>query len=101
MQPSSINLRVCGLAKHAPDTSTLVQGGSKKGSQVNYVRQVPKFLQAHAHLLGKGAKAGMVGPEGATLDVDSDAEADFEHDDGVRCQQLNITHVIWCMQPGC
>lgn len=61
-------------------------GGSKKGSQVSYVRQVPKFLQAHAHLLGKGAKAGLAGPEGATMvqDVDSDAEADFEHDDGVK-----------------
>ena len=61
-------------------------GGSKKGSQVSYVRQVPKFLQAHAHLLGKGAVASLSGPEGATLvqDVDSDKEDDLEHDDGVR-----------------
>ena len=60
-------------------------GGSKKGSQVSYTRQVPKFLQAHAHLLGKGAVASMAAPEGATLvqDVDSDKEGDFEHDDGV------------------
>lgn len=50
---------------------------------MSYVRQVPKFLQAHAHLLGKGAKGGLAAPEGATLDVDSDTEADFEHDDGV------------------
>ena len=60
-------------------------GGSQKGSQVSYVRQVPKFLQAHAHLLGKGAVASMTGPEGATLvqDVDSDKEDELEHDDGV------------------
>ena len=61
------------------------QGGSKKGSQVSYTRQVPKFLQAHAHLLGKGAVASMAAPEGATLvqDVDSDKEGDLEYDDGV------------------
>ena len=65
---------------------TYIVGGSKKGSQVSYVRQVPKFLQAHAHLLGKGAAASLAGPEGATLvhDVDSDKEDDLEHDDGVR-----------------
>lgn len=64
-------------------------GGSKKGSQVSYVRQVPKFLQAHAHLLGKGAVASMSGPEGATLvqEVDSDKEDDHEHDDGGALQQ--------------
>lgn len=28
-------------------------GGGRHGSNVNYVRHVPKFLQAHAHLLGK------------------------------------------------
>ena len=52
---------------------------------MSYVRQVPKFLQAHAHLLGKGAVASMSGPEGATLvqEVDSDKEDDLEHDDGV------------------
>lgn len=27
-------------------------GGGRKGSNVNYVRQVPKFLQGHMHLLG-------------------------------------------------
>lgn len=59
---------------------------------MSYVRQVPKFLQAHAHLLGKGAVASLAGPEGATLvqDVDSDKEDDIEHDDGVRhisCQR--------------
>lgn len=64
-------------------------GGSKKGSQVSYTRQVPKFLQAHAHLLGKGAVASMAAPEGATLvqDVDSDKEGDFEHDDGGALQR--------------
>lgn len=63
----------------------LLAGGSKKGSQVSYTRQVPKFLQAHAHLLGKGAMASMAAPEGATLvqDVDSDKEGDVEYDDGV------------------
>lgn len=67
-------------------TRTHIAGASKKGSQVSYVRQVPKFLQAHAHLLGKGAVASLAGPEGATLvqDVDSDKEDDLEHDDGVR-----------------
>ena len=64
---------------------------------MSYVRQVPKFLQAHAHLLGKGAKAGLAGPEGATMvqDVDSDAEADFEHDDGVNlraCLSVSFAH---------
>ncbi|KAL3135762.1 hypothetical protein ABBQ32_007325 [Trebouxia sp. C0010 RCD-2024] len=64
-------------------------GGSKKGSQVSYVRQVPKFLQAHAHLLGKGAVASLAGPEGATLvhDVDSDKEDDIEQDDGGALQR--------------
>ena len=33
-----------GLLRHA--------GGGRKGSNVNYVRQVPKFLQGHMHLLG-------------------------------------------------
>lgn len=53
---------------------------------MSYVRQVPKFLQARAHLLGKGAVASLAGPEGATLvqDVDSDKEDEFEQDDGVR-----------------
>lgn len=53
---------------------------------MSYVRQVPKFLQAHAHLLGKGAVASLAGPEGATLvqDVDSDKDDDLDHDDGVR-----------------
>lgn len=71
---------------HAMNSYTRIVGGSKKGSQVSYVRQVPKFLQAHAHLLGKGAAASLAGPEGATLvqDVDSDKEDDLEHDDGVR-----------------
>lgn len=64
-------------------------GGSKKGSQVSYVRQVPKFLQARAHLLGKGAVASLAGPEGATLvqDVDSDKEDEFEQDDGGALQR--------------
>lgn len=64
-------------------------GGSKKGSQVSYTRQVPKFLQAHAHLLGKGAMASMAAPEGAALvqDVDSDKEGDFEFDDGGALQR--------------
>lgn len=75
---------------HAMNSYTHIVGGSKKGSQVSYVRQVPKFLQAHAHLLGKGAAASLGGPEGgpegATLvqDVDSDKEDGLEHDDGVR-----------------
>ncbi len=33
-----------GLLHHA--------GGGRKGSNVNYIRQVPKFLQGHMHLLG-------------------------------------------------
>ena len=52
---------------------------------MSYVRQVPKFLQAHAHLLGKGALASTAAPEGATLvqDVDSDQEGNLGDDDGV------------------
>lgn len=29
-------------------------GGSKRGGDLKFVRHVPKFLQQHAHLLGKG-----------------------------------------------
>jgi len=67
-------------------------GGSKKGSQVSYTRQVPKFLQAHAHLLGKGAMASMAAPDGATLvqDVDSDKEGDLEYDDGVSLTAISL-----------
>ena len=70
----------------------LLAGGSKKGSQVSYTRQVPKFLQAHAHLLGKGAMASMAAPEGATLvqDVDSDKEGDVEYDDGVSLTAISM-----------
>lgn len=77
---------------------THIAGGSKKGSQVSYVRQVPKFLQAHAHLLGKGAVASLAGPEGATLvqDVDSDKEDDLEHDDGVRDMSCMPREAISC-----
>lgn len=32
--------------------------GSKAKVPVQYVRQVPKFLQAHAHLLNRGPPAG-------------------------------------------
>ena len=66
-------------------------GGSKKGSQVNYVRQTPKFLQAHAHLLGRGAQTPATGakgaPEGATIAAleDEPAEDDWD-DDGVSAQ---------------
>lgn len=79
------------LCRHPMDIPCIqTAGGSKKGSQVSYVRQVPKFLQAHAHLLGKGAVASLAGPEGATLvqDVDSDKEDDLEQDDGVGYQKL-------------
>ena len=59
---------------------------------MSYTRQVPKFLQAHAHLLGKGAMASMAAPEGATLlqDVDSDKEGDVEYDDGVSIIAINM-----------
>ena len=66
-------------------------GGSKKGSQVNYVRQTPKFLQAHAHLLGRGAQSPATGaegaPEGATIAAleDEPPEDDWD-DDGVSVQ---------------
>jgi len=76
----------------SPTLTLLLAGGSKKGSQVSYTRQVPKFLQAHAHLLGKGAMASMAAPEGATLvqDVDSDKEGDVEYDDGVSLTAISM-----------
>ena len=30
----------------------LLAGGSKRGSNVSFIRQTPKFLQGHVHLLG-------------------------------------------------
>ena len=66
-------------------------GGSKKGSQVNYVRQTPKFLQAHAHLLGRGAQGSAPGaegaPEGASIAaLEDEPPEDVWDDDGVRAQ---------------
>eukprot|EP00891_Asterochloris_glomerata_P002308 jgi/Astpho2/2308/Aster-x1064 len=63
-------------------------GGSKRGSQVNYVRQTPKFLQAHAHLLGRGGQPPAPGaegaPEGATIAAleDEPPEDDWDDDGG-------------------
>lgn len=34
-------------------TSAHHAGGGKQGSNINFIRHVPKFLQGHAHLLGK------------------------------------------------
>lgn len=74
-------------------------GGSKRGSQVNYVRQTPKFLQAHAHLLGRGGQPPAPGaegaPEGATIAAleDEPPEDDWD-DDGVRA------HAGWSAQRG-
>lgn len=34
------------------DQSACTAGGGRKGSNVNYIRQVPKFLQGHMHLMG-------------------------------------------------
>ena len=34
------------------DQSACTAGGGRKGSNVNYIRQVPNFLQGHMHLMG-------------------------------------------------
>lgn len=72
---------------------------------MSYTRQVPKFLQAHAHLLGKGAMASMAAPEGAALvqDVDSDKEGDFEYDDGVSLTAISLcsAHGLCLAIQGC
>ena len=62
-------------------------GGSKKDSQLTYQRHVPKFLQAHAHLLGKGAQHSEepsldTAPAAAQLRSISDDEDDQDHEVG-------------------
>ncbi|KAK9804140.1 hypothetical protein WJX73_004172 [Symbiochloris irregularis] len=53
-------------------------GGSKRSSQVNFQRHVPKFLQAHMHLLGKPAAQSE--EEAATLDDQRPAKRQKEDD---------------------
>ena len=42
----------CTTNDNPIEQSACTAGGGRKGSNVNYVRQVPKFLQGHMHLLG-------------------------------------------------
>ena len=60
-------------------------GGGKRGSDLKFIRHVPKFLQGHAHLLGSrntdapageelAAKRGAPPREGDDSDDDAEAE---------------------------
>ena len=42
----------CTKNDNTVDQSACNAGGGRKGSNVKYIRQVPKFLQGHMHLLG-------------------------------------------------
>ena len=65
LQPYGGNWRQCKLTYtgsgstvmlsyvcNALRSDCLLAGGSKRGSNVSFIRQTPKFLQGHVHLLG-------------------------------------------------
>lgn len=63
-------------------------GGTKSSSQVSYQRHVPKFLQAHMHLLGKPAGeagASHTGKEHGQLRPDNDSDVEDNEDEVSTC----------------
>ena len=49
---SSVSTVVSSCLCNALRSGCLLAGGSKRGSNVSFIRQTPKFLQGHVHLLG-------------------------------------------------
>jgi hypothetical protein len=84
---------------------SLSAGGGRHGSNINYIRHVPKFLQGHAHLLGKpqgevqeeqlAAKKAL--PD--TWDSEDDEEADRQVDPFLYLtQSKDYCHVLVCSE---
>lgn len=65
-------------------------GGGRHGSNVNYVRHVPKFLQGHAHLLGKGQDSSV--EEQLTAKKALPDTWDSEEDDEAERQVVHPNH---------
>ncbi len=74
-------------------------GGTRKGGDVSYQRQVPKFLQRYSHLLGKTAAdedepVVVGGPKGAKPD-------DEEEDDDQQEDNLEVVSSRWVVYAPC
>ena len=63
-------------------TCACIAGGSKKDSNIQYVRPVPKFLQGHMHLLGRKLPEDEVEAQLASVDEDNNG-AGSEDDEKV------------------
>lgn len=77
-------------------TSAHHAGGGKQGSNINFIRHVPKFLQGHAHLLGK--------PQDSTEEQLTAKKAvpdtwDSEEDDEAERQVCECP--LWNLESGC
>lgn len=73
-------------------------GGSRKGGDVSYQRQVPKFLQRYSHLLGKTAAdedepVVVGGPKGA--------KPDEEEEDDQQEDNLEVVSSRWVGDAPC
>lgn len=62
----SILAQSCYILSSIDSLVFLAGGSGRKGADLTFTRHVPKFLQAHAHLLGGG-----VAPEHEVLDDDT------------------------------
>jgi hypothetical protein len=86
-------------SRHVPlllRTSAHHAGGGKQGSNINFIRHVPKFLQGHAHLLGK--------PQDSTEEQLTAKKAvpdtwDSEEDDEAERQVCECP--LWNLESGC
>lgn len=98
MHETAIELSHCAwngvlLAFRGTDVMPTIAGGGRHGSNVNYVRHVPKFLQGHMHLLGKGQDSSV--EEQLTAKKALPDTWDSEEDDEVERQ---VVHPQNCAQ---
>ena len=63
-------------------------GGSKRSSQVSFQRHVPKFLQAHMHLLGKPAVGD--GEPGQSVALDNKARQESDDEEAETAQVSTV-----------